>query len=57
MEKREINIDGKKDVNPPKKRKRKSVPKKVMIWSTREKREVNINDDPLSTFNSMNDYI
>jgi len=51
MEKREIKItdvDSKKETKPPKKRQRKQMPKKVMIYTTREKQEI---------FHSMNDTI
>ena len=47
MKKREIKIESKKETKPPKKRQRKQVPKKVMVYTTREKVE----------FHSMNDTI
>jgi hypothetical protein len=50
MEKRVVHIDGKKEVKPPKKQKRKPTVKKV-FYKKREKREW------FERFNSMNDYI
>ena len=58
MEKREINIESKKEVKPVKKRKRKPVAKKI-IEINNEKREYvkEYGTARPEQFNSMNDII